>query len=151
MKALGNGDVLHGLGRSQRGLHFRNGGPHGAPFVAGWIERQFAGNKCKILVVLGWHPDRRVIVPGACQRRFLKSGPANSALEQVLETGMSPGACIVAPGCIKYAAFAVRAGPGPGLFRAALGTGLQYNPILRVVFGVYVSLVPAVKSAESRH
>ena len=55
----------------------------------------------------------------------LPDGPADAALDEVLEAGVAPGPLVVAPGGVEDAALALRAHPGPRLLAVAFRRGTR--------------------------
>src|SRR5690606_28977350 len=78
------------------------------------IKRRFALGKLRHR----WRdklPRRRCRGWLARERRITATGPADTAFDQIMKAGITPGAMVVAPGCVKHAALAVRADPCPRL------------------------------------
>src|SRR6185437_8981204 len=84
-------------------------------------------------------------------RGALAHGPADAALDQLLEAGVAPGALVMAPGRVKDPALALCPYPGPRLLFPLLLAIFQHNAILLVVPGVDVGLVPALETLEPLH
>src|SRR5262249_25899451 len=83
--------------------------------------------------------------------RVTARGPADAALDEVLEAGVGPGALVVAPGGVEDAALALRPHPGPRLLLIALLAVLEDGAVPLVVLGVDVGLVPALEALEALH
>src|SRR5690606_15959550 len=85
--------------------------------------------------------------------RIAAAGPADTAFDQIMKTGIAPGAMVVAPGCVEHAARALRADPSPRLALVARGLRvatsiLQYDAILLIMQVMHIRLIPAAERIE---
>ena len=77
-------------------------------------------------------------------------GPADAALDQVVEAGVAPGPRVVAVGGVEDAPLALRADPGPGLVAGRLPSRVWRTwRSFVVVLGVDVGLVPGAERLEA--
>ena len=146
-KPVGHDQVLHRLGSGASGFCIlrdrlalraplaRRAGRGGSSAGVSYVER-LAG-------------------PAATRGRLSKTsplfdGPADAALDQVVEAGVAPGPRVVAPGGVEDPPLALRADPGPRLL-----AGLPSARVWRtwrsfvVVLGVDVGLVPGPERLEA--
>ncbi len=83
--------------------------------------------------------------------RITPDRPADTALHQIHESRLAPGALVVTPGCVKNSTFSVRAGPGVRLETLVISPDFEHDAVFFIVLGVDIGLVPACKAIEPFH
>ena len=152
-KPTGRDDVLHRLGRRRAAAASCWIGSPSCPAACRRIERErWPSTYSNGLTSLRERRHLgRVGERPATTRGIAADGPADAALDQILEAGVAPGAFVVAPGGVEDAALALRAHPGPRLLAVAFDAVFQDGAVLLVVLGVDVGFVPALEAAEALH
>ena len=160
-KTFRSHEMLPRLGRVERLLHLGKWLALCIPYRTRWIE----GYAC-IYIFEGLHvgPFRRHgrlrrghdrLCRGSRIRRdnarILPDSPADSTFYQVLKARVAPGALVVPPRGVEHSTLALRAHPCPGLPDSVFLSVLQNSPVLLVVLGVDVCLIPALETLETFH
>ena len=124
---------------------------HPPLLATGVVGGDLRRDKLKRRQARGEDVHRRVIDIRAGCGRVAACRPADAALDEILKAGMAPGALVVPPGGVEDAPLPFAADPGPRLVEIPLDALLENRPAARVVAGVDVGLVPALKALEIVH
>ena len=124
---------------------------HPPLLAAGVVGGDLRRDKLKRGQPLGKDTHRRVIDIRAGLGRVAAGRPADAALDEIVEAGMAPGALVMPPGGVEDAPLPFAADPRPRLVEIPLDAFLENGPAARVVAGVDVGLVPALKALKILH
>src|SRR5438309_3555748 len=83
--------------------------------------------------------------------RIVPRGPADTAFDQVVKSGIAPSSLIMSPGGVENPPLTVSPNPRPRLLRRALDAVFEDGATLIVVLGVDIGFVPALEALEPSH